>query len=57
MNQHVKPGKPERTELGLTLTEPQPLSGIPAVWRLAALVSTLVMGALAIIAALYFLPR
>ena len=53
MNQHVKPGKSERTEHGLTLTEPLPLSGIPAVWRLAALVSTLVMGALAIIAALY----
>lgn len=53
MNQHVKPGKSERTEHGLTLTEPLPLSGIPALWRFAALVSTLVMGALAIIAALY----
>jgi len=54
MNQHVaRPGKSERTEHGLTLTEPLPLSGIPAVWRLAALVSTLVMGALAIVGALY----
>ena len=54
MNQHVtRPGKSERTEYGLTLTEPLPLSGIPAVWRFAALVSTLVMGALALIAALY----
>ncbi len=54
MNQHVKPDKSERTEHGLTLTEPLPLSGIPAVWRFAALVSTLVMGALALIAALHF---
>jgi predicted PurR-regulated permease PerM len=53
MNQHVKPGKSERTEHGLTLTEPLPLRDIPALWRFAALVSTLVMGALAIIAALY----
>src|SRR5580765_3057850 len=54
MNQHVtRPEKSERTPHGLTLTEPHPLSGIPAVWRLAALVSTLVMGALALIAALY----
>jgi predicted PurR-regulated permease PerM len=54
MNQHVmRPGKSERTS-PVTLTEPHPLSGIPAVWRLAALVSTLVMGALALIAALYF---
>ena len=54
MNQHVtRPAKSERTPLGLKLTEPQPLSGIPAVWRFAALVSTLVMGALALIGALY----
>ena len=53
MNQHVKPVKSERTEHGLTLTEPLPLRDIPALWRFAALVSTLVMGALAIIAALY----
>src|SRR6266404_5325970 len=53
MNQHMRPGKSERTPLGLTLTEPQPLSGIPAVWRFAALVSTLGMGALALIGALY----
>lgn len=54
MNQHVRPVRSERDEYGVTLTEVQPLSGIPAVWRLAALVSTLVMGMLAIIAALYF---
>ena len=55
MNQHVlRPGRSERTPHGLTLTDAQPLSGIPAVWRLAALVSTLVIGALATIAALYF---
>jgi predicted PurR-regulated permease PerM len=55
MNQHVmRPDKSERSPYGLTLTEPLPLSGIPALWRLAALVSTMVMGALAIVAALYF---
>src|SRR5262245_21406214 len=55
MNQHVlRPGRSERTPHGLRLTDAQPLSGIPAVWRLAAMVSTLVMGALATIAALYF---
>ena len=43
-----------RDEYGLRLTEPQPLSGIPAVYRLTAMISTLVMGALALIAALYF---
>jgi len=54
MNQHVsRPGRSERTEYGLTLRDPQPLQGIPAVWRLTALVSTLLMGALALIAALY----
>ena len=54
MNQHVtRPGKSERTEHGLTLTEPLPLPDNPALWRFAALVSTLVMGALAIIAGLY----
>src|SRR5262245_14475898 len=54
MNQHVKPGRSERTSEGLTLTDAQPLSGIPALWRLAALLSTVVMGVLALVAALYF---
>src|SRR5262249_3114984 len=55
MNEHVKrPAKVERTDFGLTLTDVHPLSGIPAVWRLAAMISTLVMGFLAMIAALYF---
>src|ERR1041384_7788872 len=40
--------------LGLKLTDAQPLSGIPAVWRLGAIISTLLMGFLAFIAALYF---
>jgi predicted PurR-regulated permease PerM len=53
MNQHVRPAQPARDEYGVILTEPQPLSGIPAVWRLAALISTLVMGGLAIVGALY----
>ena len=54
MNEHVKrPSRTERTGFGLKLTEPQPLSGIPAVWRLAAILSTLLMGSIALIAALY----
>jgi predicted PurR-regulated permease PerM len=43
----------ERDEYGVRLTEPQPLSGVPDVYRLAAMISTLVMGALALIGALY----
>ena len=55
MNQHVmRPDQSERTEYGLTLTDAQPLSGIPALWRFAALVATLLMGVLALIAALHF---
>ena len=54
MNQHVsRAGRSERTPHGLTLRDPQPLTGIPAVWRFAALASTLLMGALATIGALY----
>ena len=49
-----RPPSVVRDEYGLRLTEPQPLSGIPAVYRLTAMISTLVMGALALIAALYF---
>jgi predicted PurR-regulated permease PerM len=37
----------------LTLTDPEPLPDIPAVWRLAALVATLGMGALALVGGLY----
>ena len=55
MNQHVmRPDQSERTEYGLTLTDAQPLSGIPALWRFAALLATVMMGALALIAALHF---
>src|SRR3954449_2002884 len=55
MNEHVKrPGRVERDAFGLRLTDAQPLAGIPAVWRLGAIVSTLLMGFLAFIAALYF---
>jgi predicted PurR-regulated permease PerM len=46
--------KAARDPLGLKLTEPLPLSGAMAVWRLAALVATLVMGVIALIAGLYF---
>ena len=54
MNEHVKrPSRTERTEFGLRLTDAEPLSGIPAVWRLGAILSTLLMGFLAFIAALY----
>ena len=54
MNEHVKRPSPiEHTAFGLKLTEPQPLSGIPAVWRLGAIFSTLLMGFFAFIAALY----
>ena len=53
MNQHVTRRTNPSAHSGLTLTDAQPLSGIPALWRLAALVATLVMGALALIAALY----
>jgi predicted PurR-regulated permease PerM len=49
-----RPPSVVRDEYGVRLTEPQPLSGIPAVYRLTAMISTLVMGALALIAALYF---
>jgi predicted PurR-regulated permease PerM len=55
MNEHVKRlSRIERNEFGLKLTDAEPLSGIPAVWRLGAIVSTLGMGFLALIAALYF---
>jgi predicted PurR-regulated permease PerM len=54
MNQHVmRQGRSERTADGLTLHDAQPLTGIPAIWRLGALVSTLAMGAIAMIGALY----
>jgi predicted PurR-regulated permease PerM len=60
MNQHVmRADKPRdgsrRQDFGLLeLTDAKPLSGIPAVWRLAALMATLAMGVLALMAALYF---
>jgi len=60
MNQHVmRADKSERRDsgrpdFGLKLTDAKPLSGIPQVWRFAALMSTLVMGALALVGALYF---
>jgi predicted PurR-regulated permease PerM len=55
MNEHVKrPDASEHGLFGLRLTDAQPLSGIPALWRLGAIISTLLMGMLALIAALYF---
>ncbi len=53
MNEQVRPNTPSRSVFGLKLTDAQPLSGIPVAWRLAALISTLVMGFLALVAALY----
>jgi predicted PurR-regulated permease PerM len=53
MNEHVRPGPGDHSVFGIKLTDAQPLA-IPTVWRLAALISTLVMGALALVAALYF---
>ena len=54
MNEHVKrPSRTERTGFGLKLTDPEPLPGIPALWRFAAMISTVMMGVIALIAALY----
>jgi predicted PurR-regulated permease PerM len=44
----------ERVADGVKLTNVQPLPDIPAVWRLGAVVATQIMGAIALIAALYF---
>jgi len=54
MNQRVTPPSDRTDRLGLTITEPEPLRDIPALWRLSALVATLGMGFLAVIAGLYF---
>ena len=55
MNEHVpRPDSSEHSFFGLRLTDAQPLSGIPPIWRLGAMISTLAMGALALVAALYF---
>lgn len=59
--QHDKQDKSERQQSraervadGVKLTNVQPLPDIPAVWRLGAVVATQIMGAIALIAALYF---
>ena len=45
MNKHVpRPDRSEHSLFGLKLTDAQPLSGIPAAWRLGAIFSTLLMG-------------
>src|ERR1041385_7354254 len=51
MNEQVR--RSEQSVFGIRLTDAQPLSGIPAVWRLGAIFSTLLMGFFALIAALY----
>jgi predicted PurR-regulated permease PerM len=54
MNQHVmRADRPDRLDFGLPLTDAKPLSDIPALWRFAALVATLGMGALSFVAGLY----
>lgn len=55
MNQRVSPpsgGRPDPE--GLILTDAEPLRDIPTLWRLSALIATLGMGALAVVAGLYF---
>ena len=54
MNEQVRPKRSDQSAFGIKLTDAEPLSGIPAVWRLGAIVSTLLMGFIALIAALYF---
>ena len=53
MNQRVSPPPQKADRLGLIITDPEPLRDIPAVWRLAAMVATLGMGALAVVGGLY----
>ena len=53
MNQRVSPPVRRVEPEGLTLTGAEPLHDIPALWRLAALVATLGMGALAVVGGLY----
>lgn len=60
MNQRVmgadkseRRGSPE-PDFGLKLTDVQPLSGTQALWRLAALAATVMMGMFALVAALHF---
>lgn len=52
MNEQLRPS--QQSVFGIRLTDAQPLSAVPAAWRLGAIISTLIMGALALIAALYF---
>jgi predicted PurR-regulated permease PerM len=54
MNQQLRPGQIERETYGVRLTDAQPLPGTQALWRLAALLATSLMGTLALVAALYF---
>jgi len=54
MNQRVTPPAGRTEPEGLILTDAEPLRDIPTLWRLSALVATLGMGALAVVAGLYF---
>src|ERR1700753_192777 len=55
MNQHVmRAGKSVHSDEGLVLTDVRPFADIPTVWRFGAMVATLLMGLLALVAALYF---
>jgi predicted PurR-regulated permease PerM len=53
MNQRVSPPSNRTDRLGLTITDAEPLRDIPALWRFSALVATLGMGCLAVVAGLY----
>jgi predicted PurR-regulated permease PerM len=55
MNQHVtRAGKAVHSDEGLVLTDVRPLADIPTAWRFGAMVATLLMGMLALVAGLYF---
>lgn len=55
MNQRVTPPPSDRDDReGLIIRDAEPLRDIPALWRLSALVATLGMGCLAVVAGLYF---
>jgi predicted PurR-regulated permease PerM len=54
MNQRVTLPAGRTEPEGLILTDAEPLRDIPTLWRLSALVATLGMGALAVVAGLYF---
>lgn len=53
MNERAPPPASLTEELGLTITDAEPLRDIPAAWRIAALVATIGMGAFSVVGGLY----